>query len=362
MKKMEVPATLALPEELEVTEIEMIDEIFTITAYCTRKHPCCPLCGAPAQRFHSSYLRRITDLPSGGRRVCLRVLVRKCFCDVSTCARKIFAERLTPFVEPLARVTARLFQVVQAIGLATGGMLGARLAERMGIHTSWMTILRRMMALPTAPVERVSQLGIDDFSFKRGRKFGTILVDMQSHQVIDVLPDRTAETASAWMAAHLEIELVSRDRGGDYASAAKASAPQAVQCADRFHVLKNLGGALEGLLARHLAACRRSQTEKSSATPLSDGQAKQPPKPHPKAAELSQAKREERLAQYEQVVALRKQGFSQTAIAEQVGIGHATVSRWLASDTFPERQPCLRKSDLDTHLPDLARTVGSGLP
>src|SRR5579859_5667815 len=133
MKKMKVLAPLALPEELEVTEIEMIDDVFIITAHSRRKYPCCPLCGTPAQRVHSRYLRRITDLPSGGKRICLHVLVRKCFCDVSTCMRKIFAERLTPFVEPLARVTVRLFHVVQALGLATGGMLGARLAERLGI-------------------------------------------------------------------------------------------------------------------------------------------------------------------------------------------------------------------------------------
>lgn len=125
MKKMEVATALALPEELEITMIEMIDEVLTATARCTQEHPCCPLCGTPAQRFHSHYLRRITDLPSGGKRVCLRVLVRKCFCDVRTCARKIFAERFTPFIEPLARVTTRLFQIVQALGLATGGMLGA---------------------------------------------------------------------------------------------------------------------------------------------------------------------------------------------------------------------------------------------
>ena len=152
MKKREGPASLALPEDWEVTEIEIIDEVFTVTLHSTQKYPCCPLCGTPAQRFHSRYLRRITDLPSGGKRVCLHVLVRKCFCDVSTCARKIFAERLTPFVEPLARVTARLFQVVQAIGLATGGMLGARLAERIGIKTSWMTVPRRIMTLPREPV------------------------------------------------------------------------------------------------------------------------------------------------------------------------------------------------------------------
>ncbi len=339
MKQMEVPAPLALPEELEGTEIEMSEEVFTITAHCTRKHPCCPLCGTPAQRFHSSYIRRITDLPSGGKRVCLRVLVRKCFCDVSTCARKITASRFTPFVEPLARVTTRLFQVVQAIGLATGGMLAARLAERLGIKTSWMRVLRRIMALPIEPVEPVRELGIDDFAFRRGRKYGTILVDLQSHKVIDVVPDRKAETAAAWMAAHPEIELVSRDRGGDYARASTAAAPQAVQCADRFHLLKNLGEALEGVLARHLAAHCRDQAQKPKATPLCGAQSKPPPNRSSKAAELSRAKREARLAQYQQVVALREQGFSQTAIAQQVGIGHATVSRWLRHGSFPEQKP-----------------------
>ncbi|HEU5381618.1 MAG TPA: transposase, partial [Ktedonobacteraceae bacterium] len=161
-------------------------------------------------------------------------------------------------------------------------------------------------------------------------------------------------------AAHPEIELVSRDRGGDYASAAKTSAPQAVQCADRFHVLKHLGEALQGLLARHLAAHRRNQTEMPSATSLSDVQARQPPRSHPKAAELSRAKREERLAQYEQVMALRQQGFSQTTIAAYVGIGHATVSRWLRRDTFPERQPCQRKSGLDGYLPFLRERWEAG--
>lgn len=235
---MEVPAPLAFPEELEATAIELINEVFTITAHGTRQHPCCPLCGTPAQRFHSRYVRRITDLPSGGKRVCLRVLIRKCFCDVRTCARKIFAERLTPFVEPLTRVTTRLFQAVQAIGLATGGMLGARLAKRLGIYSSWMTVLRRIMALPGEPVQQVRELGIDDFAFRRGRTYGTILVDMQSRQVVDVLPDRKAGTSAAWMAAHPEIELVSRDRGSDYASTATSGAPQARQCADRFQRLE----------------------------------------------------------------------------------------------------------------------------
>jgi transposase len=207
---MKVKPALALPDGLEVTGTEMIDEVLTITAVSVHMHPCCPRCGTPAERFHSRYTRQITDLPCGGQRVRLLIQVRKCFCDVADCARKIFVERLTSFIEPGARVTVRLCRIVQAIGFATGGWLGARLFE----------------------------LGVDDFAFRRGRKYGTLLVDMQSHQVLDVLPDRSAETVAAWMQAHPEIDLVSRDRGEEYAAAARTGAPQATQVADRFHLAR----------------------------------------------------------------------------------------------------------------------------
>ena len=214
---MKVKPVLALPEGLEVTDIKIIDEVLTITAISTQVHPCCPLCGTPALRVHSRYTRQITDLPCSGQQVRLMVQVRKCFCQEPGCARKIFLERLTPFVEPWARVTRRLYQIVQILGLATGGRLGIRVTDRLGIETSRHTILRRIMALPTASVGEVSQIGIDDFSFRRGRKFGTIIVDLQTRQVLDVLPDRTADTSAAWIAAHPEIELVSLSSGATLA-------------------------------------------------------------------------------------------------------------------------------------------------
>jgi hypothetical protein len=148
-----------------------------------------------------------------------------------------------PLLPPRARVTTRLFQLVQIIGLATGGRLGVRVTDRMGIQTSRHTIPRRIMALPAEPVGPVIQLGIDDFSFKRERTYGTILVNLQTRQVIDVLADCKTQTSATWMATHPEIELVSRDRGGDYASAAATGAPQAKQCADRFHLLVRRIGA-----------------------------------------------------------------------------------------------------------------------
>jgi len=162
--KMEVKPALALPEGLEVTEIGVIDTVLSITAISKHSYPACPLCGTPARRVHSHYTRQVTDLPCGGQRVRLLLHVRKYFCDEITCARKIFVERLTPFVAPFARVTARLCHIVQIIGLATGGRLGVRVTDRLGIRTSRQTILRRIMALPPAPAGQVVELGIDDFS------------------------------------------------------------------------------------------------------------------------------------------------------------------------------------------------------
>jgi transposase len=167
---------------------------------------CCPLCFCLAERRHSQYTRVVADLPCAGFRIQLILHVRRFFCDNVGCIRKIFTERLPAFVLPWARLTVRLCEALQSVGLATCGELGTRLAERLAIQTSPTTILRRLMTLPTGAVKRVVELGSDDFAFRRGRKFGTILVDMQSHQTIGLLPDRKKETASAWMSMHPEIK------------------------------------------------------------------------------------------------------------------------------------------------------------
>ena len=159
------------------------------------------------------------------------------------------------------------------------------------------------------------------------------------------------------MAAHPEIELVSRDRGGDYAAAARKAVPGATQTADRFHLLKTLVRLLEGVLARHLALIGNVRQKQQELPLSSTSPTQEPPKVLPKNIALSQAKREERLAQYQHVVALREQGFSQTAIAEYVGISHATVSRWLSNGTFPEQKPRPRSASVDPHLPQSRRTM-----
>lgn len=345
----EMQQVFGLPKELELVDITMMDEVLTISAVSTQVSPCCPLCGVHASRIHSTYRRHMADVPCGGQYVRLLVQVRKFFCDNTSCARKIFAERLTPFVAPGARLTTRLYQLVQAVGLATSGRLGERLAERLVIQVSWMTILRRIMALPTAPVEQVRELGIDDFAFWRGRKFGTILVDMQSHKVIDLLPDRKAETAAAWMGAHPEIELVSRDRGGDYAAGARQGAPQATQVADRFHLYKNLVEAVELILARCRAEVRKNAQSAVQKEP--QGEAPKPVlyehaeviaienwKPEPEACDerARLSRRAQCYDRYQQVMALYEQGLGFAEITRRVGLSRRTIERWIKEGAFPE--------------------------
>ncbi len=357
---MSIMPLFALPSGLEMTACTQQEGVLCVSLLSTQPTSPCPVCGSAARRIHSRYQRRLADLPSAGQSVHLLLSVRKFFCEESTCPQKIFAERLSPFVDPSARVTKRLFQIVQIIGLATGGRLGVRVTDRLGIQTSRQTILRRIMALPTESVGQVPQVGIDDFSFRRRRKFGTIIVDLQTRKVLDVLPDRTKDSAVAWMAAHPEIELVSRDRGGDYASAAATGAPQAVQCADRFHILKNVGAAVEGCLARHLAAKRKAHSQDLLEDHQPIEQAPRAVRRSPKVERLQQAYREERLARYEQVVALRKLGMSHAAIAERVGMGASTVSNWLAEGSYPETTRGPYVSSIDPYLPYLKQRWEAG--
>jgi transposase len=142
-------------------------------------------------------------------------------------------------------MTQRLSQALLVIGLTTCGKSGAGLAKRLGMFTSSMTILRRIMRLPAPRPSCIKQLGIDDWAFRRGHTYGTILVDLEKHTIIDLLPDRGAFSATQWMQAHPDITVVSRDRSGEYTMAAMQGAPQAQQVADRFHlVVRRIGACL----------------------------------------------------------------------------------------------------------------------
>ena len=209
------------------------------------------------QRVHSRYTRRLADLPCFGRAVRLQVTVRRFFCPQPECPRRIFAERLPGFAEPYARTTDRLRQAHESIGFALGGEAGSRLTIGLSMATSPDTLLRRVKQLKDDRRRLPRFVGIDDWAWCKGQRYGTIVVDLERGDVVDLLPDRDAETVKTWLNEHPGVELVSRDRWSAYAQAATEAAPKPQQVADRWHLLKNLREAIERLFERQSDGHRR---------------------------------------------------------------------------------------------------------
>lgn len=239
-----------LPEGLKPRNITVSSSGLTVHAEVGAASARCPLCGNHSPKVHSRYIRTIADLPWRNVSLTLKIRARRFFCLNRRCHRVIFCERL-PEVVSYARKTDRLEEALLSIALELGGEAGARLARQLGLWVSPDALLERIRETPACRVdERVRALGIDDWAKKKGHSYGTILVDLEKHRVVDLLPDRTAQTLEEWLKAHPGIEVVSRDRYQPYIDAIKRGAPKALQVADRFHLMKNLTDTLERLLER----------------------------------------------------------------------------------------------------------------
>jgi DNA-binding CsgD family transcriptional regulator len=241
---------------LQLLDVTTTDQILFVEFAATASAAACPLCGQFATRVHSHYTRQPADLPWADCVVRYRLQVRRFFCDTLACPRRIFAERFGSALRAYARRTTLLATRLQHLGLAVGGALGAVLATLLGMPISPSTLLRlsRAVDLPSSPTPRV--LSIDDFAFRKGQTYGTILVALERHWPGDLLPDREAATVVTWLQNHPGVEIISRDRANAYGQAATLGAPQAQQVADRFHLLCNLGEALQRLLERQPAVLR----------------------------------------------------------------------------------------------------------
>ena len=333
-----------LPAELCLT-IELIslaaDRAIVLARRSARAAVGCPQCGSAARRVHSRYRRTVADLPWQGRAVRLRLEVRRFFCEAADCPRQIFAERFAGLVAPHGRRSVRLAAICGVISRVLGGEEGARLAHDLGVRISPDTLLRvlRAQPVPGPPTPRV--LGVDDWAKRRGRSYGTILVDLERQQVVDLLPDRTAETFAAWLREHPGIAIISRDRASAYADGARQGAPQAVQVADRWHLLKNVGDALERFLLGQQAALRRAHTAASTiavASSVIDRPAHTEEHPTPVQRDRTvpptpgTVRRE---ARYAQIMALRAAGHSIRAVARQTALSRMTVRKYLRADSCP---------------------------
>jgi transposase len=337
------PLLSLIPRALRVLRVLPAADHVTIEAAPSRCMAECPTCGSTSRRVHSNYLRTLRDLPSHGRAAMILVSARRFRCLNVACARKTFAERLEDALA-YARRTKRLGDLQRHLGLALGGEAGTRLAQRVAVPISADTLLR--MAASTvgeSPAATPRVLAVDDWAWRRGHRYGTILVDLERNQVVELLPDRQADTLAAWLRAHPGIEIVARDRAGAYADGIRQGAPNAVQVADRWHLLRNLGDAVRAVVDRHHVEVRRvaKQIAGETVAPVASVSAPPTDAAKPTAAEQrSQNAYARRQARYEEAARLKTAGVSLKRIAALVGAERKTVRRWLRAARAPLwRQP-----------------------
>ncbi len=337
-----MPVSPLLPDTAELRLDHLLSEpdSLTIVVATARPTACCPACQQPSTRVHSHYVRSLADLPWSGATVRLHLHTRRFFCSSQTCSRRIFTERLPKTAARYARRTTRLNEALQSVGLALGGEAGARLAARLGMAVSGDTLLRRIRQFTVADEPTPRVLGVDDWAWKRGHRYGTILVDLERQRVVDLLPDRQAETLASWLQQHPGVEVISRDRAGAYADGARRGAPQARQVADRWHLLANLSESVREWLERHRSFLPQAMPptptrQPEAAVPVGGALPKQ--KGKNRWQRLAEQRRAYRLARYQQVHQLREQGHSERAIARQLRISRKVVRRFLAAPAFPER-------------------------
>jgi transposase len=316
-----------------IGDVRLDVQVLTISATATALRAACPTCGLPSDRLHSHYIRSPRDLPISGYRVQLRLHVRRFRCLNPNCPRATFAERLT-LLPPWAQQTARRRELVQALALAVSAEAGARLSNPFQIETSPAQLIHMVWQsrIPPAPPPR--QIGLDDWALRKGRVYGTIIVDLLQHRPIDLLPDRTAATVTTWLQAHPSVELVARDRRTSSIRGITDGAPQAIQVADRWHLLANMRDAVEQVVRR------RYHTLESLPGAPSNGWLRRPPQKR-SATEVArqQATRDRRINRHQTIRQLAASGMSYRAIARRLGVMRRTVERYAQAETVPTFAP-----------------------
>jgi transposase len=326
---------LPAPNLLDLIGIRADANVIILFAKTSASTARCPACGKRSGRVHSRYTRTLADLPWQGVPVTVRLHVRRFFCDEGNCDRTIFAERLSGVAARYGRRTERLDGWLLHVSFALGGEAGSRLLKDVGVVVSGDTLLNHIRSMRPPNRETPRVLSVDDFAFRRGTRYGTVLVDLERHIPVDVLPDRSADTFARWLTEHPGVEVVSRDRSGEYAEAVSRVAPGAVQVADRFHLLKNLRDVVSRVFRQH--------DEVLDLVP--------PPMNHLQRLtnlrldrETSKNRtREQTQELFESIHALSKKGTKNTQIARTLGIHRHTVEKYLAFEAPPVRRHFTKK-------------------
>jgi transposase len=260
--------------------------------------------------------------------------VKRFFCRNNACSKRTFAEKFPELVAPYARQTERVTKRQQQISLNVCARTSEELLKLDQIGISDTTVNRLIRSFPDPELSPSRVVGVDDWAKRKGQNYGTILVDLERGQVVDLLEDRTADTLAQWLEKHPEIEIVSRDRSQTYAEAINRGAPEAVQIADRWHLFKNLSDAVFKILEQEYAFIKKrlkldpeknNKDKKSANTLLQEDETLTP----------AEQRRKDRILEAQQ---LHCQGWTQKRIADHLNIHTKTVRRYLQSPSPKTRR------------------------
>jgi len=317
---------------LQLLSAQIEQDSIRVSASSMRQSAMCPECHAGSVKVHSYYDRTLADLSFGVRKVILHLDVRRFFCVNPECKRATFAEPLLNLAIRYARRTNQLHQVLQDIAFESGGEGGSRMATNFHYgDISPDTLLRIIRHTSQDNYSTPRYLGVDDWAMRKGRKYGTILVDLERHTVVDLLPDRTSAVLETWLKAHPGVELITRDRSGSYSEGATRGAPNAIQIADRFHLLANLTDILKKIIERNSEVLKVSQ-------PSPPENIEMEPVAEQKVAQTISAGLAHRQELYKQVQELHRQGMSYRGVAKSLGMTTNTAMKYVNLPEPPTKQ------------------------
>ncbi len=358
---------------LRVRRVEDVGDAVVISASCQAGSACCPQCGLESARVHGGYARTVADGAAGGRPVLIALRVRRFRCRNPQCPAVTFAEQAAGLSERYRRRSVPLTAMLAGFGLELAGRAAARLAGTLGIAVHPATVLRLVAAVPDPEVTAAPEvLGVDDFALAKGQVYGTVLVDMRTGDVVDLLPDREAATLQAWLTAHPGAGIICRDRAGAYAEGARSGAPDAVQVDDRWHLWHNLAEYAGKTVAGHRGCLKDQPGGNGAAGPA--GTLEQEPPGQAEAGQvppdgfLDACGRERRLVTRtrERHAEIRQRldaGESLSAISRVTGLDRKTVQRFARAGSADELlgKATSRESKLDEFKPYLHQRWNEGV-
>ena len=330
--------------QMKVNHFESRQNGLIIFASSKTKGAPCPECGMLNYSVHDYYYRSVTDLPIFQKSTNIQMKTRKFRCKNSSCNRKVFSEQNSHVVR-YSRRTDRVSKLLNRLSIELTGKQGSQLTALLLMSVSASTLTRIALRQPLPEIKQPRVLGVDDWAYRKGVSYGTILIDMETSRPIDILPSREKKELENWLTKYPDVEIVTRDRASSYSSAINEVCPNSIQIADRFHLLMNLSDALDRYFKSISQIIKKTITEKTNEilndrinndkiigtkTPeiliVNDPQ------------QINDVSFNQRLCIFKKVKELQSQGFSARKISRDLGISRSTVGSYFLQDALSPKK------------------------